>query len=144
MLMDDTTEFEECLLETEVDTLFSWCHPSFWIVMQINDGLSAPDFSYFLPVFRFSCRITLSPSRLRFPFSVPHSLLSCSPFSVLRSPFSVLRSPISRILFISHLIWKIIHPSVAQLNLAFWLKVVTKVKGILDNVSLVSIIKVVK
>ena len=73
------------------------------------------------------------------PFLFP--ILCCL---VLHSPFSVLRSPISRILFISHLIWKIIHPSVAQLNLAFWLKVVTKVKGILDNVSLVSIIKVVE
>ena len=97
----------ERLLGSGVHALFPWCHPPFWIVRQINDGLSVSDSRYFLSVSCFPCPVSLCPflaydsrflfSILYFLFCSLRSLLSFLPFpfSVLRSSFSVLRSPLS-------------------------------------------------
>ena len=94
----------ERLLGSGVHALFPWCHPPFWIVRQINDGLSVSDSRYFLSVSCFPCPISLCPflaydsrflfSILYFLFCSLRSLLSFLPFpfSVLRSPFFILRS----------------------------------------------------
>lgn len=97
----------ERLLGSRVHALFPWCHPPFWIVRQINDGLSVSDSGYFLSVSCFPCPISLSPflacdsrflfSILYFLFCSLRSPLSAflSPFPVLRSPFFILRSSFS-------------------------------------------------
>ena len=95
------------LLGSRVHALFPWCHPPFWIVRQINDGLSVSDSGCFLSVSCFPCPISLSlflACDSRFLFSILYFLFCSlrsplsaflSPFPVLRSPFFILRSSFS-------------------------------------------------